>query len=270
MRHPIHELHDTGGLKRRESEQEQETGDQHRPHEEGQAHPGHAAGAEVDDGGDEIHRAKQRRGDKQHQAEQPLGLAGQPLVDDLAVGESCERRVVRPAGFCSTGLHEERGAHDYSAEKIDPIANHVQLREGHVHRPDLEGRDVVSESSEAERHDAEEDHDGAVHGTEHVVGLACHFPVLQPAGFPGIVENEAHPLRKRLVGICDAPPHHHHQIEPESKEQHGGDAVLHSDHLVVGGENVFPDPADIVMVIAVVVVRMVVTRMGCCVGAHRC
>jgi hypothetical protein len=58
MRDAIHQLHDAGSLKRRESKQEQEAGDEHRPHEEWQAHPGHAAGSQVDDGGDEIDRSQ--------------------------------------------------------------------------------------------------------------------------------------------------------------------------------------------------------------------
>ena len=42
---------------------------------------------------------KQRGGDQADQADQPLRLAGEPLVHDLAVGETGERRVVRPTGL---------------------------------------------------------------------------------------------------------------------------------------------------------------------------
>ena len=269
MPNPVHQLHDAGSLKRREREQQQETGDKHRPDEEWQAHPSHSAGSEVDDCGDEIDRSQQRRGDQTDQADQPLCLSGQPLVDDLTVGEARQRGIVRPAGFRGSGFHEERGAHDDTTDQVDPVADHVQLREGHVHRTDLEGRNVVSEGTETKRHNAEEDHDRAVHRTEHIVGIACHLTVQQPARFPCVGKKEAHPLRQRLVRVGDAPAHDHHQIETEGKEQHGGDSILQADGLVIGGENVFPEPAGIVVMLAVVVVRIVVTGMGCCVGAHR-
>ena len=42
-----------------------------RPDEKRQPHPGHARSAELDDGGDEIHCAQQRRGNQQHHADEP-------------------------------------------------------------------------------------------------------------------------------------------------------------------------------------------------------
>ncbi len=43
----IHELHDAGGLERREGQQEQEGGDELRPDEERQPHPRHARAREA-------------------------------------------------------------------------------------------------------------------------------------------------------------------------------------------------------------------------------
>ena len=253
MGHAVHELHDAGGFERREGEQEEETGDEHRPHEEGHAHPGEAAGTEVDDGGDEVHRAEQRGSDQQDQADEPLGLAGQPLVDDLAIGESGEWRVVGPTGFRGAGLHEERGAHHEATGEVDPVAHHVEAGERHVGGTDLERGDVVAEGAEAEGHDAEEHHDRAVHRAEHVVGVASDLTILEPACFPGVGEDPAHPFGQWLVRVGDAPAHHHHQVETEGEEQQGGDAVLDADHLVVGGEHIFREESRIVMMIVVMV-----------------
>ena len=58
VKRAIHELHDARGFERREGEQEQEGGDELRPDEKWQAHPRHARRAELDDRGDEIHRAE--------------------------------------------------------------------------------------------------------------------------------------------------------------------------------------------------------------------
>ncbi len=142
-------------------------------------------------------------------------MPGKPLIHDLPVGESGKWRVVGPTGFRSTGLHKERGAHDHAAEEIDPVRNHIELRERHIHRTDLERRDVISEGTKAQGNDAEEDHDCSVHRSEHVVGLTGDFSVLQPAGFPFGIENPAHPLGEWLVGIGDAPAHDHHQVKSE-------------------------------------------------------
>ncbi len=54
--HAVHQLHDRSHLKRRESQQQQETGDQHRPYKERHPHPAHATTAEIDDGTNEVHR----------------------------------------------------------------------------------------------------------------------------------------------------------------------------------------------------------------------
>ena len=58
-RHAIHQLHDDGGFERRKREQQQKRGDELRPNEERQPHPGQALGAQLNDGGDEIDRAEQ-------------------------------------------------------------------------------------------------------------------------------------------------------------------------------------------------------------------
>ena len=61
----------------------------------------------------------------------------------------------------------------------------------------------------------------------------------------------------------ELPAHHQHQHETEEKEDQAGETVLNADHLVVGGENVFPPRIQLVMV---VVVCVIVRRVGVCGG----
>ena len=72
--HPIHQLHDAGGLEWRKGQQQKEGGDELRPHEEGEAQEGEALGAELDRGRDEVERAEQRRGDQEDHPDEPDGL----------------------------------------------------------------------------------------------------------------------------------------------------------------------------------------------------
>jgi len=66
---------------------------------------------------------------------------------------------------------------------------------------------------------------------------------------------------QRLTGIRQLPPHHHHQAEPEEEEYHATKAVLDSDHLMVGGKNIFSPPSELVMLMSsVVLVRFVMRR----------
>src|SRR2546427_3628355 len=86
---PIHQLHDDRSLKRRKREQEQECGDKLRPDEKWQAHPGQAFGAQLNDGGDEIDSAEQRRRDQENESEEPQRLSVEermepwPFVGDI-------------------------------------------------------------------------------------------------------------------------------------------------------------------------------------------
>ncbi len=43
------------------------------------------------------------------------------------------------------------------------VARHVDFREGHVRRADLERHDKISEGGKRHRHNPEKDHDRAVH-----------------------------------------------------------------------------------------------------------
>jgi hypothetical protein len=49
--------------------------------------------------------------------------------------------------------------------------------------------------------------------------------------------------REFLPGVCQLPPHDHHQSEAKQEKQQCRDAVLNPDHFVVDGKNVrSPEP----------------------------
>src|SRR6266853_929121 len=69
--------------------------------------------------------------------------------------------------------------------------------------------------------------------------------------------------RQRLAGIRQLPAHQHHQAESKEEEHQPAEAVLNSDHFVVGGKNVFSPPSELVMLVCRVVrVRFVMGVNG--------
>ena len=86
------------------------------------------------------------------------GSIGRALVRD-----DRQRRVGGPAAFGRAARNEKADQHDDATDKERLVARHVDLRESHVRRADLERHDEIAESGEGDRHDAEEDHDRAVH-----------------------------------------------------------------------------------------------------------
>ena len=74
-RHVVHQLQDGRRFQRRKCQQQQEGGDELRPDKKWQPHPGHSLGPQLNDRGDEIDRAQQRRSDQQHHPENPERLS---------------------------------------------------------------------------------------------------------------------------------------------------------------------------------------------------
>ena len=75
MRNAIHQLHDDRSLERRKRQQQQKRGDKLRPNKKRQPHPGQPFGAQLNDRGDEIDGAEQRRRDQKNKPDQPERLA---------------------------------------------------------------------------------------------------------------------------------------------------------------------------------------------------
>ena len=188
-------------------------------------------------------RAKQRRGDQEDHPDEPPRLT--------RTRDAGQRRVRGPSGLRGPAGDEEAAEHRDAAEEEAPVADHVDLREGHVRGADLEREHEVPESADGERDHAEEDHDGAVHRPELVVELREH----RPARHARLTEEVAD-QRQRGARVGQVPAHQHHQREAEEQEQHAGDGVLDADHLVIGREDVLPPEAELLVMDLVRDVRM--------------
>jgi hypothetical protein len=123
---------------------------------------------------------------------------------------------------------EEADQHDHAADDEGPVAQHVELRERHVGRADLQRHEVVAEAADRKRYHAEENHHGAVHGPELVVELGEHDAVRRVR----LAEQAAQDgdWRHRVRELV---PQHHHQREAEEQEQQRCDGILDADDLVV-------------------------------------
>ena len=210
--------------------------------------------AKLNYGCNKIHRAKQRRGDEQHHADEP---------ERLAVGRNGgrQRRIGSPARLRRAAGNEKAHQHHHAAKKKRMIARHVDARKRHVRRADHERHDVVAKRGERQRHDAEENHDRAVHRAEGIVKvggnraagrrLAEDFFQQRPD------DRHCHTRMRNL------PAHEHHQEKSKLHEAQRGKTVLDADDLVVGGKNVFaPETRLVVLVMAVVVVAVLRFRFA--------
>jgi hypothetical protein len=55
--------------------------------------------------------------------------------------------------------------------------------------------------------------------------------------------------RQRLARISQLPAHQHHQTKAKEQEDESTKTVLNPNHLMVGGENVFSPPPELVMLV---------------------
>ena len=92
----------------------------------------------------------------------------------------CQRRIHRPTRLHRACSREETVHHQHAADEKEPKAQHIELRKRHVDGANLQRHHVIAERSETKRHNAEEHHDGAVHGAQHVVQLAIDDPTRRP------------------------------------------------------------------------------------------
>src|ERR1039458_600544 len=65
---------------------------------------------------------------------------------------------------------------------------------------------------------------------------------------------------ERLPRKGELPAHEKHQTEAEEEEGKAAPQILDADDLVIGGENVAPPKAELVMIVGVVVMRRVAMR----------
>ncbi len=104
----------------------------------------HARRAHVDDGGDVVDRAHQRRYAEDEEADAPEVLAP---VDAGVLDHRRQRRVRRPARRPRTARHEEAAEHDDAGGERRPEREHVEHRERHVAGADHERDAEVAEAA---------------------------------------------------------------------------------------------------------------------------
>src|SRR5439155_18284814 len=127
------------------------------------------------------------------------------------------------------------------------IAHHVDARERHIDRTDLKWHDVVAESGERERNDGKKHHDCAMHRAEDVVEVRLHRSVrnlFRAEDLQQELANDGY----GLIRISQLPSHQRHEQIAEKQEAQSGETILKADHLVVGGENIFPPEANLMMI----------------------
>src|SRR5438094_7668402 len=146
MRKSIHQLHDDRRFERRERQEQQKRGDKLRPHKKRKSHPGQPFGTQLNDCGDEIDGAEQRRRNQKNKSDQPEGLAVEYwIMSRTAIRDCRKRRIGSPATLRRAAGHEETEEHDDAANSERPKTCSVHFREGHVRRAYLQRHDEISE-----------------------------------------------------------------------------------------------------------------------------
>ena len=119
----------------------------------------------------------------------------------------------------------------------------------HVRRADLEGDDEIAEGRKRQRNDAQKHHDRSVHRAERVIQRSRSPRRFGAMSDPNRFFEQRCNYRDGLGRVGDGPAHRHHQAETEKQEQPMRvTAMLDADDLVVGGKNVFPQEAQLLVV----------------------
>ncbi len=143
----------------------------HKPGPNGQwhAHHGHALGAHIERCGDEVQRAHQCTDAENSNTDDPQ-VRAQALARARRL-QGAQRRVAGPTMQWRSPGHEKGREHHDKAQKGGPEGEHVQHRESHIRRADLNGQEVIAESTLWRRGEHEENHDGSVHGHQSEISL---------------------------------------------------------------------------------------------------
>ena len=165
----IGEKHGNGAGEHRQRQQQQESRHQDRPGEQRHLVQGHARRPHIEDGGDEIDRAEDRRRTREMHR-QDHEIDGRPRV-----ARGRQRRVERPTGTgavrAGLAFDEHRDDEQRKRRRQQPERYVVHARKRHVRRADHQRHHPVAKSAHHRRHEREKDHDQAMAGYEHVVGM---------------------------------------------------------------------------------------------------
>ena len=124
----------------------------------------------------------------------------------------------------SAGHKERRDDHD-EADERRPERKHVQDRERHVRRANLNRQKVISEPALRRRRQHEEHHDGAVHRQQAEIRLRLD-----------LAHQRQHRGRPDQVNA-----HQQRQEHPDKHRRERQEEILNADDFVIEAENVFPD-----------------------------
>jgi len=145
-------------------DQQHESSDKLSPNEKRHFMQRHARSAHVEDRGDEVYGAQNRRGAREMQREDHH-VDGRPGLSDTR-----ERRIERPTG--SSTIADKRRTHQQREGWYQqPKAEIVEPGEGHVGRADQQRYEPIAETADQCRHQCEENHRQAVGRDHYVVEL---------------------------------------------------------------------------------------------------
>jgi hypothetical protein len=202
-------------------------------------------GAHVEEGGDHVDRAEDRRGTRDvnredRQIHRHAGLVGR------------ERRIEHPAHarakLTVAARRQQRGHAKRGARNEQPEAEVVHPRKRHVRRADLQRHEVVAETTEECGDHDEEHHQDAVIGDHHVpqVAVGCAFGDIRGDEARAF---HAHVLNARFHQFH---PHIDGEHDRDETDDRRGDQVEDTDILVVRGhEPPGKEPALIFVFVAV-------------------
>ncbi len=200
----------------REGGDDQHVGAQGGPGEHRQAHHGHARGAHLDDGGEEVHAGQQ--GPQTRDLQTP-----DPVVDPDPRTELQPRqgRIGQPAGL-GEFTDPEGDVNKHHGRGSEPEAQVVQEGESDVTGTDLQ-RHYYVHQTDHQRHGHEEDHDDAVGGEDLVVVVRWQYALAPGRGHD-------------LLGT-----HHHSVGKAAQQHDHAEDEIHDTEAFVVDrGQPLFP------------------------------
>ena len=142
------------------------------------------------------------------------------------------------------------------AAEEKPETGHIQSREGHVGSTNLKRCHIIAESTERQRHDGEEDHDGSMHRSKGVVQISLHDTAVDHVRTKQFLEERPN-QRNWLIRFCQLLAHDQHQHETKKQEHQRGDTVLDADDFVIGTEDIFRPKA---LLMVMLFVRMTCAR----------
>ena len=169
-------MHEPGSRQHREGEGLKDRGDEHCPDRHREAKHRHPRGPHENDCRHVVDAPEHRRHPDHRQAKEPKRLP-HPAARGRD-GARRQRRIARPAPCGRSPLDEETATEEQERRPHEPVAQHVERREGHVIGADHERDQEVAEGSRQNRDDDQEDHHRRVHREQHRIELGGHLPPL--------------------------------------------------------------------------------------------